>query len=145
MFAVSVLLLCLLTCVGCDSSPQQPEQKQESREPEGTALIYIVPKKIKTDSDPPCNDSGFYNRPHYYELYLDDKLVYRDRLRAENEDDDITKWQLPLGEHRLRVSADGFVSFDKPIEVVEKTQASSIQRFYMVLYREEPAEEKKPE
>jgi len=145
LFIISVLSVCLLTCFGCDNPLQQPERKQESQGPQGTALIHIAPKKIKTDSDKKCNEFGFYNQPHYYELYIDDKLVYRDRLRAEDEDDDLTKWQLPLGKHQLRVSADGFVPYDKPIEVVEKSNASSTQRFIMALPRDEQAEDKKPE
>ena len=140
---ISVFSFCLLTCFGCDGPSQESAQQQETQAPKGTALIHIVPRKLHTDSDPPCNDSGFYKQPHYYELYLDDKLVYRDRLKAEYEDDDLTKWQLSLGKHQLRISAEGFVSFDKPIEVVAKTQASSTQRFTMVLDREEAVTEKK--
>ena len=145
LFIISVLSVCLFTCFGCDNSLQQSQKKEESQGPLGTALIHIASKKIKTDSDNNCNEFGFYNQPHYYELYIDDKLVYRDRLRAENEDDDLTKWQLPLGKHQLRVSADGFLTYDKPIEVVEKSKASSTQRFIMVLFKDKQAEDKKPE
>ncbi|RWX48017.1 hypothetical protein VT98_11842 [Candidatus Electrothrix communis] len=151
LFIISVLLVCLLTCFGCDNPLQPSEEKQESQGPQGTTLIHIAPKihiaskKIKTDNDEKCKEAGFYNQPHYYELYIDDKLVYRDRLSAENEDEDLTKWQLPLGEHQLRVSADGFVSYDKPIEVVKKSNASTTQRFIMALSRDEQAEDKKTE
>lgn len=137
LFVISVLSVCLLTCFGCDNPLQEDEKTQESQDAKGTSLIHIIPKKPKTDNDPPCNEFGFYNQPHYYELYIDEKLVYRDRLRAENEEVDLTKWQLPLGKHKLRVSADGFVSYENPIEVVKKTQESSTQRFEMVLPRVE--------
>ena len=42
-------------------------------------------------------------------------------------------------------AADGFVSYDKPIEVVKKSNASTTQRFIMALSRDEQAEDKKTE
>ncbi|WPD23289.1 MAG: hypothetical protein SD837_01750 [Candidatus Electrothrix scaldis] len=148
-FIISVLLTCLLTCSGCDNLSEQSQEHQESKEaqesqaPPGTALIHISPRQIKRDSDQNCNEPEFCNQVHCYELYIDRKLVYRSRLRDVNEDDDSTKWQLTLGQHQLRVSADGFNSFDKPIEVLEKTKYSSIQRFEMILHWDKQAKDKK--
>ncbi|MDU9048137.1 MAG: hypothetical protein Q3M30_04765 [Candidatus Electrothrix sp. Rat3] len=143
LFIISVLSVCLLTCSGCDNPLQPSEKKQESKDTQGTALIHISPKIIKGDTDQDCNNPEFYNQLHYYELYIDRKLVYRNRLRTINEEDVSTKWQLPLGEHQLRVFADGFESYENPIEVVKKTQASTVQRFEMVLRRNEQAKDKK--
>ncbi len=133
-FTISVLLVVLLTCFGCNNAPKDTQ---------GTALIHISPKIVKGDTDQDCNDPEFYNQLHYYELYIDHKLVYRNRLRTVNEEDVSTKWQLPLGEHQLRVSADGFEPYEKPIEVVEKIENSTVQRFAMVLRRHEEAKDKK--
>lgn len=146
LFTISVFWVCLLICFGCNSMSQQSqesEEAQESPDTPDTALIHISPKIIKGDTDKDCNDPEFYNQLHYYELYIDRKLVYRNRLRTVSEEDASTKWQLTLGEHQLRVSADGFEPYASPIEVVKKTKDSTIQRFEMVLRQNEEAKDEK--
>ncbi|XOF34081.1 MAG: PEGA domain-containing protein [Candidatus Electrothrix sp. YB6] len=150
----SVLLASFLTCSGCiedkdntsqqSEAPQKVQKPQETQEFQEAALIRISPRKIKWNGGQDCDDLDFYNQFHYYELYIDEKLVYRNRLRSTSEEDEPTEWQLPLGQHQIRVCAEGFVPFDKQIEVVGKeNRASTIQYFGMVLVRTEQNKDKK--
>lgn len=121
----SIFLVFLLSCAGCLESNNPPQEKQEKQEVQQEGVIVsispsISPSKKRSNGDRNCNDYEDCRKSYYYELYIDDKLVYRNRLRTTNEKDEPTKWQLRLGQHGIKIIADGFVTFDRQVEIVEK-------------------------
>ncbi|MCI5209523.1 MAG: hypothetical protein D3910_12200 [Candidatus Electrothrix sp. ATG2] len=97
---------------------------------------------MQPDEEKNCTNNDFSTQIHYYELSIDNKLVYRNRLKLANEKDQPTEWQLPLGKHSIRITANGFIPFEKTIEVVKKSESATKQYFGTLLQRNEQGEEK---
>jgi hypothetical protein len=145
LFLSSVLLAFLLSCTGCseDKIFQKPHESQ------GDEIVEISPKisSVNTEvtHDKVCKDVEFYRQIHYYELRIDTKLVYRNRLRTVNEEDAPTKWQMSLGKHKIRIVADGFIPLDIQVEIVQINKSATTQYFGVILTPKKQAEvEKKP-
>ena len=135
----SIFIALFLCCTGCSENNALPQKQQEQQD---STIIFISPSippsEKGTNSNKNCNDYEVCRENHYYELYLDDKLVYRNRLRTTNEKDEPTKWQLRTGQHGIKIIADGFITFDRQVEIVEKKdQATTTQYFGVVLTRVE--------
>ena len=113
---LSIFLICLLTCAGCDKFKDKPPKEQKY------SKLLISPVMVKPYLVERKEDCYLYDGVHYYELYIDGSLVYRDQLKTSNEDGEETTWQLSLGKHKIKVCADGFTCFEKEVNIVGNQQ-----------------------
>ena len=134
----SIFLAFLLSCTGC------LEKNLPQKEEDGVVVLIspmILPNDNGSKGDNACKDYAPYNK--YYELYIDDKLIYRNRLRTTHEKEQPIQWQMNLGQHRIKIIAEGFNPFEGQVEIVDKKIDSVTTQYFGVILTQKEQDKKK--